>query len=246
MTTEAPLPNTQPTPSASNKPVNKESLLGNLLLNIIVPTLILTKLSDEQYLGVKLALIVALAFPLLYGLRDFIRNRKVNLFSALGFISILLTGGISLLELDPQYIAIKEAAIPAVLGLATLASLKTRFPLVKTFLYNDKILQIDKIENALNLHAARDAFEKALANASYLVAGSFFLSSTLNYLLAKLLLVSPPGTVAFNEELGKMTAYSFPVIALPATLVMMVALFYLFSRIKTLTQLTLEEIIHEQ
>ncbi len=43
-----------------------------------------------------------------------------------------------------------------------------------------------------------------------------------------------------------MTAYSFPVIALPATLVMMVALFYLFSRIKTLTQLTLEEIIHEQ
>ncbi len=246
MTTEAPLPNTQQTPSASNKPANKESLLANLLLNIIVPTLILTKLSDDQYLGVKLALIVALAFPLLYGLRDFIRNRKVNLFSALGFISILLTGGISLLELDPQYIAIKEAAIPAILGLATLVSLKTRFPLVKTFLYNDKILQVDKIENALNLHAARDAFEKALANASYLIAGSFFLSSTLNYLLAKLLLVSPPGTVAFNEELGKMTAYSFPVIALPATLVMMVALFYLFSRIKTLTQLTLEEIIHEQ
>ena len=53
--------------------------------------------------------------------REFINLRKVNFFSALGIVSVSLTGGISLLELDPVYIAIKEAAIPGMLGIACLA-----------------------------------------------------------------------------------------------------------------------------
>ncbi len=223
----------------------RESLLANLLLNIVIPTLILTKFSGEDYLGIKWGIIVALAFPLVYGARDFIQNRKLNVFSALGFVSIMLTGGISLLELDPQYIAIKEAAIPALIGLATLISIKTRFPLVKTFLYNDKVLKVDKIASALRHYDNEAAFERTLRHASYLIAGSFFLSSGLNYVLAKIILQSPPGTVAFNEELGKMTALSFPVIALPAMLVMAVALFVLFRRIRQLTQFGLEDVIND-
>lgn len=227
-------------------PAKRESLLANLLLNIVIPTVILTKMSGEEYLGTKLAIVVALAFPILYGLKDFISERKINFFSALGVVSIALTGGISLLELDPQYIAIKEAAIPGLFGLATLISLKTRYPLVKTFLYNDKVLQVEKVAHALKEHGNEAAFEKALSIASLLVAFSFFLSSLLNYVLAKVLLVSPPGTEEFNAELGKMTALSFPVIAVPATLVMMIALFYLFRSINKLTHLKLEEIITEQ
>ncbi len=250
-----------------NSGEKNESLLANLLLNIIIPTLILMKLSESAYVlsllsqldqllstglapsydahGTKWAIVVALAFPVIYGLRDFIRVHKLNFFSTLGVISILLTGGISLLELDPKYIAIKEAAIPGIFGLATLLSLKTRYPLVRTFLYNDKILQVDKITAALKSRDNEAAFEKSLETASYLIAMSFFLSSVLNYVLAKVLLISDPGTAAFNEELGKMTALSFPVIAVPATLVMMGALFYLFRSIQKLTHLTLEEIIHE-
>lgn len=222
----------------------RESLLANLLLNIVIPTIILTKFSGEDHLGIKLGIVVALAFPLVYGARDFIVSRKLNVFSALGFISILLTGGISLLELDPQYIAIKEAAIPGLIGLATLISLKTRYPLVKTFLYNDKVLKVDKVAAALREYQNETAFEKTLRNASYLIAGSFFLSSALNFILAKIILVSAPGTVAFNEELGKMTALSFPVIAVPAMVIMMFALFYLFRRIRQLTHLGLEDVIN--
>ncbi|HEY7885857.1 MAG TPA: VC0807 family protein [Cellvibrionaceae bacterium] len=229
--------------AAAGKP-KRESLLANILLNIIIPTLILMKLSGDEHLGTRLAIVVALAFPIIYGLRDFVRTRKINLFSALGVISIMLTGGISLLELDPQYIAIKEAAIPGLIGLATLFSVKTRYPLVKIFLYNDKVLKVDLIAERLQQRNNAASFELALRNASVMVAGSFFLSSALNYVLAKWLLVSPPGTIAFNEELGKMTALSFPVIALPATCVMMAALFYLFRRIKQLTQLDFEEILN--
>ena len=111
---------------------------------------------------------------------------------------------------------------------------------------NDKLLQIDRVNQALKQHNNEDTFQKALNTSSYLVACSFFLSSALNYGLAKYLLVSPPGTEAFTAELGKMTALSFPVIALPATVVMMIALFYLFRSIQKLTHLELDDILIQQ
>ncbi len=224
-------------------PAKKDNLLLNLLINIVIPTLILSKLSGEAHLGVELAIVVALAFPILYGLRDLKHKGSFNVFSALGIFSIALTGGMTLLELPPKYIIIKEAAIPGLFAVITLVSLKTRYPLVKTFLYNDNIMQVDKVAKALSEHGTEAAFEHALVNASYLMALSFVLSSILNYILAKMILVSQPGTEAFNAELGTMNALSFPVIAIPATLVMMFALFYLFKQIKSLTHLKLEDIL---
>ncbi len=223
----------------------KENLLLNIAINIIIPTVILSKFSGEDSLGVEWAIIVALSFPLAYGLREFFHVGKFNLFSAIGIVSIMLTGGMALLKLPPEYIAIKEAGIPALFAIFTLLSLKTRFPLVKTFLYNDKIMQIHKVDAALEKLGTKQAFEGALKNASYLIALSFVVSSVLNYILAIVILVSEPGTEAFNAELGKMNALSFPVIAVPATIVMMFALFYLFKQIKALTQLELEDILNQ-
>ena len=224
----------------------RHSVVTNLLFNIVIPTLIMTKLSDEDELGASLSIAIALAFPLAFGAWDFIKTRRANVFSALGFISILLTGGISLMELDPKYIAIKEAAIPAIIGLATLASMYTRYPLIRTLLLNDDIIDTDKVSDALTQRQCQRDFDLALRRATYMVAGSFFLSSVLNYALAKILLVSPPGTPEYSAELGKMTGLSFPVIALPCTLVMMGALLYLFRQIKRLTDLELEQIFRHQ
>ncbi len=227
-------------------PEKQESLLINLAFNLLVPTLVLTKLSGEDFLGIKLAIVVALAFPIIYGLHDFFTRGKLNFFSALGVVSVTLTGGISLLELDAIYIAIKEASIPAIFGAATLISLKTSQPLIHTFLLNESILETKRIASALEDNGRQSEFDKLLVNASWILAGSFFLSSLLNYLLAVIILTADPGTVAFNEQLGKMTALSFPVIALPAMLVMMGNLFYLFRGITKLTGMSLEEIIKQK
>ena len=227
-------------------PEKQESLLINLAFNLLVPTLVLTKLSGEDFLGIKLAIVVALAFPIVYGLHDFFTRGKLNFFSALGVVSVTLTGGISLLELDAIYIAFKEASIPAIFGAATLISLKTSQPLIHTFLLNDSILEIKRIASALEDNGRQPEFDKLLFNASWILAGSFFLSSLLNYLLAVIILTADPGTVAFNEQLGKMTALSFPVIALPAMLVMMGNLFYLFRGITKLTGMSFEEIIKQK
>ena len=132
--------------NGAKKPERQKAsgMLVNLAFNIIIPTLILTKLSSNDYLGPVYSIVVALSLPIIYGLRDYAKSRKANFFSILGIISVVLTGGMSLLQLDPQYIAIKEAAIPAIFGLVTIYSVRTSYPLVKTFLYNDQILQIGK------------------------------------------------------------------------------------------------------
>lgn len=224
----------------------KENLLINLLVNIIIPTLILTKLSTDDYLGPTYALILALAFPLGYGIWDYKTRNKWNLFSILGLVSVLLTGGISLLELDPKYIAIKEAAMPGALALATLISMHTPFPLVKTIMLNDSVLEMDKINLALQEQQNQAPFEKILKNSSYLVALSFTLSAILNYVLAKTIVVSAPGSVEYTQELGKLTALSYPVIVAPVMIVMLFAMFYLFRNITKLTKLSLEDILVQQ
>jgi hypothetical protein len=144
------------TPAAPQK---KHSILANLGFNIVIPTLILSKLSGENYLGPVFGVVVALAFPLLYGLRDYLTAHKPNFFSILGVINVLLTGGMSLLKLDPQYIAIKDAAVPSLLGVATLISIYTPYPLVRTFLYNKQVMQVEKVHAALERHNALDKFE---------------------------------------------------------------------------------------
>ena len=234
---------------SENKPVEqkqaKENFLLNLTLNIIIPTLILTKFSGEEHFGPTYGVVVALAFPIAYGIFDFTKQKKVNFFSALGVVSVLLTGGISLLGLPPKYIAIKEAAIPALLGVATLVSIYSPYPLVRTFLYNDKVLDTHRIAEALESKGQTPSFDSTLSKASIMVSGSFFLSAGLNYVLAKWLVVSEPGTEAFANELGKMTAYGYLVIALPSLIIMIAIMYYLFSRITKLTGLKLEELFHE-
>jgi hypothetical protein len=223
----------------------KPSMLANLGFNILIPTVILSKLSGDNYLGPVYGVLVALSFPVIYGVRDYFHAHKPNFFSILGVFSVILTGSMSLLKLPPHYIVIKDAAVPALLGIATLISIYTRYPLVRTFLYNDQILQIEKVSAALREHNATTEFERHLTVASYLVAGSFFLSSVLNYILAKMILVSPPGSTELAQELGKMTALSFPVIALPCMLVLAGTMYYLLNNIQKLTRLTLDEIVQE-
>ncbi len=223
-----------------------ENVFLSLLINIIVPTIILMKFSGDNYLGAVNGLLVALSFPLFYGLWDFMRRKTFNWISLLGLISILLTGGIGLLQLDPQWLAIKEASIPLIIGIAVLISVYTRYPMVRLMIYNDKVINITKVDAALEVHQNRATFNKRLKQASYMLAGSFFLSASLNYGLARWIVVSPPGTTAFNEELGKMTALSYPVIVLPSMLVLMLTIWFIVHSIKKLTHLELEEIFHTQ
>lgn len=239
-------PNSETAAKAQQKPQQKQGgFLPNLVFNIILPTLILSKLSTDDMLGPTLGIIVALAFPIGYGLWDLKNSGKVNALSILGIVSVFLTGGMSLLELDPAYIAIKEATIPGIIGIAVLVSQKTSYPLVRTFVLNDQIINMPVLNEALEKQGKKQEFEQKVNFSSVIVASSFFLSSALNYLLAKWILVSPPGTTAYNEELGKMTALSYPVIVIPSMILLLGAIWYLFAQMKKLTGQDIETFIND-
>mgnify|MGYP006873066092 CR=1 FL=1 len=228
----------------------KENILVSILFNIVIPVLVLNKFSKiaERFvsdLSVSpiFILILALCFPIGYFLYDYVKRRKANFISILGFVSILLTGIIGVFEFPSEWIAFKEASVPFIIGLAVLISLKTPYPLVRKLLYNEEIMDVEKVDGILKATNQTEKFDKTLTNSTYLLAFSFLLSTILNFTLAKILIHSPSGTEAFNQEIAKMTALSYPVIALPSTIVMMFALWYLIRNLKKITGLTFEEML---
>ena len=235
--------NTKTTSTNPSTPTHKPRPMIDLLVSVLIPSAILMKLSGPEHLGASGALIFALAFPVGWGLFELLKYKKFNFIALLGLISVLLTGGIGLLQLDAQWLAVKEAAIPGIIGIAILISTYTPYPLIKTLLYNPKILNIEKIENKLHELGNNKKFERRLQNATYFLSSTFLFSAVMNYTLAKWIVTSPAGSVAFNEELGKMTLLSYPVIAIPSTLMMFAILYYLWRTIRILTGFTLEEII---
>ncbi len=230
--------------TSPNLPEHKPRPMVDLLVSIIIPSVILMKLSGDQDLGATGALITALAFPIGWGLYELIKFKKFNFIALLGLISVLLTGGIGLLELDTQWLAIKEAAIPGIIGLAVLISTKTRYPLIKTLLYNPKVMQVEKIEQRLKESNNTQKFEARLLMATYLLGGTFFFSAIMNYILATWIVVSPAGSAEFNEELGQLTLLSYPMIAIPSMLMMMAIFYYLWRTINGLTGLKLTEALN--
>lgn len=218
--------------------------LLEILVSFVIPALILMKLSGPERLGALGALALALSFPLGWALQEGWRRRRLSFVAALGVASTLLTGGIGLLALDAQWLAIKEAAIPAVIGSAVLISSRTRYPLVRTLLYNPAVLNVERMQKALSERHTAVQFELHLDKATWMVAGTFFFSSAMNYLLARWIVTSPAGTEAFNGELARLTLLSYPLIALPSMLMMLGVLVYLTRAARRLTGLPIAEMLH--
>jgi hypothetical protein len=235
--------NTMTDITQSNHPTHKPRPLVDLLISLLIPSLILMKLSGDANLGADGALLLALAFPFSWGAFELIKYRKFNFIALLGLISVLLTGGIGLLKLDNQWLAIKEAAIPGLIGIAVLVSTRTRYPLIRTLLFNKAVLNVDKIHERLEQSGNTEQFEARLLKATYWLSGTFFFSSAMNYVLAKWIVVSPAGSEAFNAELGRMNLLSYPMIAIPSMIMLMLIFYYLWRTIHGLTGLKLEEVM---
>jgi intracellular septation protein A len=238
---------TDPAVTATQKSHGHKSRpLVDLLVSIVIPSIILMKFSGDDALGATTALVVALAFPLSRGLYELLKYKKFNFIALLGLISVLLTGGIGLLQLDTQWLAVKEAAIPGLIGIAVLVSTQTRYPLIKTLLYNPRILNVDKIGQKLDKLGRTKIFEARLLNATYLLGGTFFFSAVMNYILARWIVTSPAGSAAFNEQLGQLTLLSYPMIAIPSMVMMLAIFYYLWRTIHGMTGLALEEIVRQE
>lgn len=228
------------------KEPSKPNTFVEIGVTILVPALVLMKLSGPDSLGPLKALVVALAFPLAWGIWDAIRRRKFNWLAALGVVSTLLTGGIGLLKLDAGWLAVKEAAVPSLIGLVILGSTWTRTPLIRLMVFNATLFDVDRVHAALSARGNEAAFEKCLRIGTQMLAGTFFFSAVANYFLTRYVVNSPAGTEAFNEELGQLTLLSYPIIAIPSMLMMMAMLYWLARQAKGLTGLDLNDMLQSK
>jgi protein-S-isoprenylcysteine O-methyltransferase Ste14 len=239
----------------SKKPA-QDHPLANILINVVIPVLILSYLSKDPAIQEKLgkiakpwhigplkAMVLALALPLGYGAWHFIKTRKGNFFSALGLVSVLLSGGLTLYlwnangTVKPNagiLLGLKEGLIPLVLGVAILASHRSPNPLIRVFLYNETIFDIPKIEAKVEKRSAQKHYEQLLLGATQLFASSFFLSSVMNLLLALWFFRgfnshAIDALETYNSILASLTGWGFAVIGIPI-------LFFLFFTLKRLVR----------
>ena len=118
---------------------NNENPLYSLCFNILIPVMILRngnkwvdriliyfQGSDPVYKDENIfdsspiVFFIALLFPVIYFLYDYLNRKNKNLISVLGFVNILLTGGIGVFgakfALSKNWFILKEALLPFLMG----------------------------------------------------------------------------------------------------------------------------------
>lgn len=228
----------------------KENGLLNLVFNIVLPVLILNKLS--KFVGPIWALLLALAFPLGYGAYDLVQRKKVNAFSALGLLNVLFTGGLALLGLNGFWFAVKEAAFPSLVGCFVLGSAFTKRPFVETLFLNPSVMKVDLLEERLKERGKQVEFHLHMRKATMWLSASFAFSAVLNFLLARKIFTDIDASLAadaqsqiLNEQIAKMTTWSMAVIMVPSILFLLGIFWYLMHGIKTHAGLTTNELLKE-
>jgi hypothetical protein len=255
---------------ASPQKSSQDHPLANILINVVIPVLILSYLSKDPELQVRLgkavrpwhigplkAMILALVLPIGYAVWHFVKTRKGNFFSVLGLVSVLLSGGLTLYlwnangTVKPNagmLFGVKEALIPLVLGIAVLASQRSATPLIRVFLYNDTIFDIPKIENRVAEKSVQSEYADVLRGATRLFAASFFLSSAMNLILAQWFFRGFNASAInaleeFNSIIGKVMGWGFAVIGVPILIFLYFTLRRLLNGLGKLTGLEEEELM---
>ncbi len=229
----------------------QENPLFNIAFNIVLPVIILEKLSSK--IGPTTALFVALAFPVGYGSYDYFLRKKKNLISVLGVANVMMTGGLALMKLEGIWFAVKEAAFPLLLGIGVTISAFTTRPFMKAMIMNPGVLNVDLINQKIKELGNEIPFEKLIVSSTHLMAISFYLSSLLNYLLARHIFKDiDPGLpevefqAILNGQVSQMTWQSFIVIVFPLMIFMILVMWRLIKGLRKITHLDFNDIFPQK
>ncbi|MBO6102843.1 MAG: hypothetical protein J6P03_06280 [Opitutales bacterium] len=239
---------------AQPKQKQKDGFFANLVLNIVLPALILTKgekllvkigLAAEGQIPPIALFLAALAFPIFYGAADLIKRGKWNIFSIFGLLNVLLTGTIGLFELSREWIIAKEAGIPALLGVCVCVSALTKKPLAKVLFFTPAIFDVEKISKILAEKKRSEALERTFKISTLLISLSFFASAAIQFFLARSIFTEGASAAEFNAQVGQMTWVSYIAVFAPCIAIMFAAMFKTFADIKKFTGLGFEETLAE-
>jgi len=240
----------------------QDNPLSDIIVNVILPVLILSHCSKDGekawHFGPYVAMGLAIAIPLAYGIWHFIQHKKLNTFSAVGVGNVLLTGIITiyLFSTDdpetrkhaPLLFGIKEAVQPLILGSLFLLTHRSASPLFNAFVYNESIFDHGRINKKVKENDKENELSQLLWSSTKLFFGSFCLSAILNLGLAYYFLNDLDPTAAdwkelYNKDVGRITGWGFLVIGLPLLVVGGFILMRMINGLKALTGLETEKIM---
>ena len=240
----------------------RENPLHSLLFNIVIPVMILkngTKwlnkfFGDYESANSSLGFLdyssigfgCALIFPIIYFIFDLFKRKNKNVISIIGFVNILLTGGIGVfgsdLGLSKNWFIMKEGMLPLVIGFSLfLMSIFKKKSFYNIFL-NDLMFKKDIIKNSIN-DDLKPKFEEILKVTGHYFISGFIISSIIQFYLASTIVVSNPGEASFNEEVSTMTWVSYIAVLLPTMIVLGKGFIGLTNGIEKLTGLKKEEFL---
>ncbi len=195
------------------------------------------------------ALLIALSFPLCFGLYSLIKEKKLNYISILGLVNILFSGVLTVLALGGIWFAFKEAIFPLLIGAFVLGSSFTKKPFFKTMFLNPSAFKVSEINEKLDTDTKKSEFEKLMKTSTQLLSVSFLISAALNFILSLQIFTPLPETMSItekqallNQQLSHMTMTSMAVILIPMMLFVGSILFYSFKRTTKITGLTMDDL----
>lgn len=243
----------------------KENTILSIFCNILIPVIILkngNKWINKiliQYHGEEsfyensmivdissIVFFIALICPVIYFFYDLLNRKNINLISILGFINILLTGGIGIFGakfgLSKNWFIFKEGMLPIIIGLVLIIMSKYRQSSFNNILLNEVLFDNDKIRISIKEDMQYE-FEYIVRKAGYYLIGGFFISSIIQFILAYLIVVSNPGESSFSKEVSTMTWVSYIAVLLPTMLIVGKGYLGLISDIEKITGLKKEEFL---
>ena len=249
----------------SPKNSHKENPFLSLCFNILIPVLVLR--NGDKWLGKFLlyinsgnsdfqksylintppiVFIIALTFPITYFIYDLFKRKNINFISIIGFINILLTGGIGIfgakLGLSKNWFILKEGLLPFIIGLCLLIISKYRQNVLMKILLNDALFHNDKIQASIK-EDEQNEFENMVKKAGYYLIAGLFISCIIQFILASIIVVSNPGEPSFNKQVSTMTWISYIAVLLPTMFILGKGYWDLTSGIERLTGLKKEEFL---
>lgn len=219
--------------------------LLDLLLTVVLPSTALEYLSANDRLGPFWALVVASLLPLGLGVYCWVTKSGLNLFSVLGLVAVIVTGGLGLLKLPAFWFGIKEIAVPVLIGIAFPLSHRWGKPIISSMLFAPHLINERALRAALDTPEKHASFEKQLFQASLGLGIAMLGSAVINFALAIYLIGNKePGSEAYVKAIGTLNWGGTIIIGVPLLVAMMVVMVRFMRGIQRLTGLDKEDLLN--
>ena len=208
----------------------KENPFLSLIANIFFPVMILKNgeswLEDyNQYFSLEIqsfTFLIALLFPFTYFFFDLYNRKNINFISILGFVNVLLTGGIGIFGekygLTRISFILKEGLMPLIIGTFLIFLSKFKKETFDKMILNEALFDVDKIKEDQNSENLKQ-IETYTTKAGYYFIAGFFISSIIQFILASIIVTDNPGDPSFNEQVSTMTWVSYIAVLGPTIII---------------------------